>query len=373
MEEQLKFEIKSTIEKYKRAKSLSARNYYYNSICCLIDIYQNLTKGFYPFSPRIKDIIYCNYQEKNKYKTLFSKLSAPSYRNMIQQLSSNGIAMIEDNIQLEEQEFHIRINYKDACTIIYSFFEKYDIKLLSFVKYILENNVIFCSAELEKLGYSNNIKCLKKSYIVLFADKEKMNIEILVTLIHEIGHVIYNQNTYNKQKTSEYNNFLEVLPYFLEQTFIEFCFKNNIYTLEGLKAQKNDIIGLYNYLIELRIVNKFIKKLNLKTLAVKLNSSELNKVEDFNFVNESIIFEECDLNYLYTYGIALGFYYFKLYKQDPEKANEYIKKFILNIGTYNDIYILSHYGINYDEFISCNFLQPIIKENEKRLNKNTQI
>lgn len=372
MKERLIAEIKLNIQLYKKAKSLSLKNYYYNSICCLIDVYQDLTNEVYPFYPHIIDIIYNNHCQKNKYKSLFNELSKQSYRDMINHLSSNGIRVIEDNIELEEEKFYTHIDYKNACDIIYSFFEKYDKNLLPFVKQILKDNVVFCSSELEKLGYSNNIQSLNKSYIVLFTDKDKINIEILITLIHEIGHVLYNRTLDSKQKTFNYNNFIEVLPYFFEQVFIEFCIKNNIYSLECLKAQKNDIIGLYNYLTDLYIVNRFIKKINLKTLSVTLHSDELSQIDGYDFANDCLIFDECDLNYLYTYGMLLGFYYSESHKNNSDITKQNIKEFILDTGSYKDQFILSHYGIDYDKLISCEFLEPIIKENQKRLNKTTQ-
>lgn len=372
MKEKLLLEIKKNIIQYKRANSLSKKHYYYNSTCCLLDVYKDLTKEVYPFFPCIKDIIYHNHFEKNKYNILFSELSEPGYRNMIESFSKNGIEIIEDNIDLEELYFDQRINYKTACMIILGFFNQYDYTLLPFVENILKNNVVFCNKNLDNLGYSNNIQSLNKTYIVLFANENNISIEILVTLVHEIAHTIYNKTLDNRNHSLTYNNFLEVLPYFFEQIFIEYCFKSNIYGIECLKAQKNDIIGLYNYLTDLNIVNKFIEKINLKNLSLKLNSKELSQIDGFDFNSTSLTLKDCDQNYLYSYGTALGFYYSKLYSEDPEIAKEHIKKFILDIGIYRDSYILKNYGINYDEFISCEFLEPVILENQKRLFKNTQ-
>lgn len=372
MKEQLELEIKNTIKQYKRATSLSKKHFYYNSVYCLIDIYQDLTKKVYHFCPRIIDILYNNHFETNKHNILISELSTPLYKDMIQQFSSNGIEIIEDNLKLEEEYFYDKINYQNACEIIFSFFEHYDNKMLPFVKEILENNVVFCSTDLEKLGYSIYVPSLKKSYIALFTNKNKISIEMLITLIHEIGHTIYNKTLYNTQNSLNYHMFLEVLPYFFEQAFIEFCYKNNIHNLECLKAQKNNIISLYNYLTNLGIINQFIERVNPKTLSLELNLNDLSQIKDYEFNTDSLIFRNCEENYLYSYGIALGFYYSDLHKKDSEKTKEYIKQFILDIGIYENSYLLKNYGINYDEFISCKYLKPIIQENQKRLNKTTQ-
>lgn len=233
----------------------------------------------------------------------------------------------------------------------------------------MENNLVFCQTDLEKLGYSINSRSLKKTYIVIFSDKNRISIEKLITIIHEIGHALYNKTLNSKKMHSTHNDFVETIPYFLEQVFIGYCTKNKIHAIDCLKAQKNDIIGLYNYLIDLKITNRFITKVNIRNLSLKLSLNDLTKIKDYDFSNDTLTLKDCDKNYEYSYGLLLAFYYLNSYNQDPEKTKESIKQFMLNIGIYNDQYILNHFGIVYDDLLGCEFLKPIIIENQKQLSK----
>ena len=377
MEKKLESEIKQTIEQYKKSKSLSNRTILFNSAYGLIDVYADLTKKTYSFHPRIKDIMFHNRLQLEQHRKLFHELSKPKYRDTVEQMSENGITVIEDNIVLEEKTFTKHINYNKACDIILAFFEKHNSILLLFVKNILSNNVIFCEIDSEKVGYSIHIQSLGKTYIVLYGNPNQITIEILITLVHEIGHAIYNKNSKIINPYLKYNNFLEFLPHFLEQIFIEFCIENDIYKVECAKARYNDILVLYNYLIELGITNQFIQKVNLKNLSLTLNLTDLQQAKNFDFEANEITFLDCHDNYLYSYGLLLGFYYYKLYKEIPNFAKQSIRNLMVNIDSNINLdssnYLLNNYGINLEELKSCEFLEEVIKETQKTLSKNTQI
>lgn len=377
MEKKLELEIKQTIEQYKKAKSFTNKSIHFNSAYGLIDVYADLTKKTYSFYPSTKDIILHQYLQLEQHRKLFSGFSKPKYRNEIEQISENGIDVIEDNITLKEQTFSKHINYDKACEIILSFFEKNNSILLPFVKNTLTNNIIFCKKDSEKIGYSINIQSLGKTYIVIYGNKNRITIEMLITIVHEIGHAIYNKHSKIINPYLKYNNFLEILPHFLEQIFIEFCIEHNIYKKECAKARYNDFLVLYNYLVELGITNQFVQKVNLNDLSLTLNLTDLQQVQNFDFQASEITFLDCHYNYLYSYGLLLGFYYYKLYTEIPTFTKQSIRHLMRNIDSNIDLgssqYLLNNYGINIEELKSCEFLEELIKDTQKTLNKNTQI
>jgi len=377
MEKKLESEIKKTIEQYKKSKSLANRNILFNSAYGLIDVYADLTKKTYSFHPRIKDIMFHNRLQLEQRRKLFHELSRPKYRDTIEQMSENGITIIEDNMVIEEKTFTSYINYDTTCDIICRFFESQNSILLLFVKNILSNNVIFCEKDSEKVGYSIHIQSLGKTYIVLYGNPNQITIEMLITLVHEIGHAIYNKNSKTINGYLTHNNLEEFLPHFLEQIFIDFCIENNIYKIECAKARYNDFLVLYNYLVELGITNQFIEKVNLKNLSLTLDLSDLQQSKNFDNTSGNITFSNCHGHYLYSYGLLLGFYYYKLYKEIPIFAKQAIRHLMMdidssiNLGSSN--YLLNNHGINLEELKSCEFLEELIKEAQKTLNKNTQI
>jgi len=366
MEKKLKNEINELITLYKNTSSQRNRMYLYSSIMYLKEIYHDLTKKTILFKPKYEDISFRSILDQEENKSIYLELVTDENRKMVNTFTENGIAIIKENSDLKECFFESTITFDTAKEIIYSFFEKFDKSTLPFIKQMLENNIVFCNPKTDNLGYTNNIRTLKKSYIVLFANKDDINIEILITIIHELGHVMYNKMMNNKLF---YDSFLEVFSYFLEQTFIEYCIKNDIHSIDCLKSQKNDICNLYDWLDDLRTINTFFDKVDVETLSLKLKRKDLKTI---GLKDRILKFKECDSFYLRCYGVSLGFYYAKLYENDPEKTNLYVEAFLKDIGVYRDTYMLSHYGIDNEQFLSCEYLKPFL-ERQKILNKNTQI
>lgn len=365
MERKIRNELSELIALYKNTTTQHTRSFLYDSIVGLCDVYYDLTEKKYRFFPTLSDINYQHMLEENENRSIHWDLSSAGNIEMVNKFTNNGISVIRENSDCQEYFFENTITFKTAKEIIYSFFEKYDKTLLPFVRNTLENNTVFCDPTIDELGYTNNVRSLRKSYIVLFSNKDAINIEILITLIHELGHTIYNRMLKNK---IEYNNFLEVLPYFLEQIFIEYCLKNNIHSIDCLKSQKNDISNLYEWLSDLNIINTYFDKVNADKLSLTLKRRDLKKI---NINNYRLSYKHCEQSYLYSYGVALGFYYATLYEKDPEKTNLYIEAFLKDIGIYRDTYMLSNYGIDNEQFVSCEYLKPFM-EKQKILNKNTQ-
>lgn len=365
MEQQLLLEIKNAINKYHNATSSDKKNSCYIDVLRLIELYSDLTFKKYFFFVDFKH--YSKYKEdvRKENRMIYLQISKPEYCEMVNDFTKNGIAILNDKLDFEISNIDKKISFSKACDIIYNFFNEYDKKLVPFVKNILENNLVFCLPDDENLAYTNNIVGLNKSYITLFSHKNEIDIKILISLVHELGHVIHHK--LNEDNITGYSNFVEVFPHFLEQIFIQYCVKNNIYSKECLQMQKNNLINLHRYLNNLATINYFIEEVGSNSLSLYLRKKDL---KGLTFENEKLIYKNCEQQYLYSYGLSLSYYYSNLYKIDPEKIKIYLNGLIKECVFYKDLFILNHYGIEYDVFIKCDYLNPVIDKNKELLKRS---
>jgi len=365
--EKMKYMIEHTSSKSKKA-------YYVNIFSVLNEILMDIKYKKIEYNIPNKTLIFLYKNLDNIMNSNRKQMMTEDYVKMVNTLTKNAKKHLK---QIEYFEhFNSKYTLTETKEIILDFFKQYDPNSIFTVNQSLKNEHLFILNDYHKKGYGysyfNNFS--NHPYIVLFIDNDetKFSISDIICLVHEIGHIInFYTTSYNTKLYSKlvYNNFSEMPACTIEQLFIDYLLKCKIETNDVNKHLNNNLMDLKNWNNSTRMNNFIIKELPIQEIVeIETIQEILNKhgfYNDDDFVKTN--FDNLYLNYAYTYGMLLSYYYFNMFKKNPELTKKHINDFNNCIGIMNDFYMLNNFGINLNEFISCNYLKDIVKENQKVL------
>lgn len=144
-------------------------------------------------------------------------------------------------------------------------------------------------------------------------------------IIHEITHS-YIERKYNTN--TGFNVFREVIPFFHEFKMMDYLHSYNM----GLA----DILTNYY-----EILCNMKSNLN--------NKFKLRKYQDY-------------YNYTYVLGQLLSFYFYEMYKKDPDKCEYYIDYFCSNLDNYDPYDLLRKSNVDIEQLSSGETMKRMIKE-----------
>ena len=307
-------------------------------------------------------------------KNFYNEISTDNYVKMINKLTKNTLNFLKPIHKYFY--FDSNINLNDAKDLIIEFICNYDISLYPIVTKALNDEHLFIIYEKNEAGngYTFFNTYSSSPYIVIFTNshEKKLSIENITCLMHEIGHVInFYMNLTNPKmfiKTT-HNSFVETPSIIFEELFIEYLVKNKIEEENIQMIKHNNLYLLKQYSSYLRLNNFIIndifecEEVDLDEIKEILLSKGINK--DIDYLKYS--FNDVLANYQYNYGHLISSYYLDLFNKDEETTKKYIKEFIKCIGITDDFYMLNHFGIDFDKFIQCDYLNDIVSNNQKQL------
>jgi oligoendopeptidase F len=369
--------IKNDIEKLKyiieHSSSKSKKSYYKSILFNLDDILSEILNYEIDLNISDNDLLFMYKHIINQDNKLIKEISDKRYIDLIDKLTKNALNYLKP--VKEEYYFNSHLTLNKAKEIIFDFIKSYNESLLPMITKALDDEHLFIVNNKEKSGEGFSVFNTFSSspYIVIYNDNDNLtlSLEVMTCIVHELGHIIHFYTTSNRPNLYSdvlINNFVEVPSTTFEYLFKHYLIKNKL-SNEIELAINNDLSIYKEYLKYLRTNNFIIDKIQLyndidiDTIKNMLLSKGIN-VSD-NYIENC--FNRIELNYQYSLGGLLAIYYSKLYEKDPEMTKYELDNFIKCIGIMDNIYMLSHFGIDLEHFISCDYLKEEVQRNKKQL------
>lgn len=373
--------LKQEIEKIKylieRTSSKSNRRNYIFTLECLTSLLNDLVYDLNDYKISDKDELFLSKFDINKKVGLFDMINDSDYRSFVEKISKNSVKILKP--YENSLYFNNSFSMKEAKDLVFEFFNSFDPKLYPIVKQSLDSEHLFFlnSRSQNGDGYSLCNPYTNSPYIVIFMDN-KLQLDNISCLVHEIGHIISFQKTSTNPKSFNnilYGSFVEVPSFTFEFLFLEYLSKNNIHSLDVEKIIYNNMINLQFYTNCLWAINRIIDKLDIfYGYEIKEFQQILRKAGIFR-TNEFCenCFTDINSKYSYSFGELLAIYYLYKYNEDKETFKKHILDFMSCIDMGNDLSMLEKFGVNIDELASCDYLKQYTDRNIKTLKKSTLI
>lgn len=350
----LKNEINLLKLQFYNAQTKQERIIIYESLTSLCDTY-NLLSDFelqseFLFLKTHKDF-------KKYYRFLFYDHSLPRKMKPYYNLTSKNIMKIYRDTDFKSffNKPSTNLNSNDAMNLILDFFIQFDERYYEFIKSMFDNNQVEILHDMKNNleGICFDVYALKKSYVM--CDIKNYNISNLASLVHELGHAIYNDiNVLSKFP----RNYIEVPSMYFMKLFLD-------YTLEK-KIDINDTMNGYN--LYYRRILKYFAGLCLNTESLKNNNRNSNQI--YNYIltalkqskSESINSSE-HYNFIYSYGSLIALYFADQYKNDPEIGKINFNNYMLEIGNKTDQELINTCGLNEEELVNPQVLKKGLLNN----------
>lgn len=228
---------------------------------------------------------------------------------------------------------------KAMYEIICDFFLKTNnLEALKIFKVLVEENKMHlinsCGSSYKGITFLNTF--MNDFRIVIDISSIDNSIDLMTTIVHEIGHVmdyreLGNDNVYYRSKSL----FVETLSSLYEKNFMDFLINNSIYKRKTTTILTDYYTSMYddinNIILAGSIPDDLIrkekyKKMDREKLYEKIaeNTEILVDIEDFPVPQFLDLIDSLE----YGYGKALATYFSKLEKINKEKYDEQFNKFL---------------------------------------------
>lgn len=276
-------------------------------------------------------------------------------------ISKNAILTLCDNFSYKELEEYETILTKDGMKeIILSFFEKYLNDFYPLVKcFYQDDNFHFLSDWSTRVsGTHIYLPFSKKSMIVC---NDNGNLESMITIVHELGHMLSYYDLNKDYQNMEKDCYFEVFSYTLERIFINYLKEENFLIKECIKASKEED----NTFFETAVHLCFLTKLS----SLKLNKSyEVQNWEDvfkkYSLDNiDKELYKDINLKdtLAYFYGYLLSLEYEQQFIENPELTIKYLRNLNCQNGVYPMQKLFSTTNLSIQEISTMKTLQKRLK------------
>lgn len=268
------------------------------------------------------------------------------YQNLISKIIDNS----KDSIKITENQKDIKntlFSIEEVKTLLMDFFKQFDKNLLPFIKKCLDDENLFIKFDCidECTGFHTFNAYTGSSYI--FVNKKCLNIDTMEIIAHELGHAINAKLNYKFGETN-FSNLVEVPSCTIAMLFLMYLKENNIVPKETELCINKQLQTLFFCISRLR-------------RSIKISLEDINLYTQWKY--------DALKNLKYSLGHLVSIYYKYQYKTDPEKTRYDLYDFINHIGLENDLHMLSNYGIDKEQFESCETLKKEYERNQRCLRK----
>lgn len=333
-------------------KNKQKRIYYFHDLLLLDEIY----KSFY-HKTIIGDIWNTITQEDwLKERNAFFKefqafLNFYNEDRVFHQFFSKNVLRVEKNYSLlfQSRMYENIFTWKQMQEWILSFFAECIPQEFAFVKDFFEKDKFFWVYDSKMLGKNFNGATY---YFYSYSDCMIMvsgipSFEFLITLVHELGHAICYNKSHTKVETMEKGLYYEVYSVTLEQLFIEYMQKKNLFEQDILaylcganrlfqkNALKLDFISSIPYVLQVD-----------ETYIIRNQEEEVCK-------NPVMVSNQGEINFkevlIYFYAQLLSLEYLEQYKNNPKEMFVHIKCLNEGNGVYNLEELFPMAGLSIEE------------------------
>lgn len=275
-------------------------------------------------------------------KILFYKKFTDSY-----------MTLFEKNYSIENSEYDFeylinkKVDIKQSIILVKDFLSINNKFLYDkFIELSKNHRIIYIP---NKLGFFSNYGTTYYSitnnfnpYILL---NDISTISTSISLVHELGHIYDYELTKNgilKERINKsYSNYMEVYSHYMELLFIDFLKNQKVYTNDINAYKMSYIDTLSKEVIELyKLLNKQIYNIN----HIYENYPDIFTIPE------------------YALGKAIAYEFYDMYKEDKERTNVNIHKFLINYGKDTELKFLDYYGLNKEKIMSGNAIKKHILE-----------
>lgn len=340
----------------------------------LINLVYGLTHGKCFILPNIDnpyyDKLYLKRHNKNfdEYANLVIE-----YQDYYLKLADIGERILNDNgMFFTHRDCKYKYTDKEAKELLLDFFN--DEGINKYVKSLFdEERIGFADLEEDTCeGFCINFISNLKSYIVLSSRNEKLDLQKLEYLAHELGHAVENKHLLNKHNNEffDYKNlvFSEIASTFYEYEFLRYLQKNRIGLRDANNLVNTKNITTLSFLNEIKSFTVdsveidgdtylalndeyyVIDNKNIERIFKKENSNDMAYVE-FKFYDPLI----------YGLGGYIALHLSEIKKQDPKEFKKMWNNFLSmrTLMSYEDA--LRLFNINKEDFLSGRVIEPIVK------------
>lgn len=264
---------------------------------------------------------------------------------------------IEKSIFDDNLDSNLSYSEEEMNEIITDYLKKYHSSNKNLIKKLIDENAIYLLDIFngEYAGYTITNDFNKKHKIII--DAKIPDMEKMISLVHEIGHVVDNNEAIDKNIITKYimqSNYKEVISSMYEKEFLEFLIEENIESSIAKMHLANYYGQVYSLIEKLYVASTLNDELIENEKYTHMSRKEiLEKV----FHNPRI--EKCDfesgedldiyVNTNYGYGKLLGTYFSHLRGKDKEKYNLSFNKFLDIRAEYFDSNIFKNIDTTKDE------------------------
>lgn len=322
--QQIKKEIDILTNKICSCSNLNEAKELFITLDSLIVVYQELSGDKTNYYKKIKKNKYF-YQESNKLqRKIYNKTIDNFIENKEFHSSLAKDILIEMKKKLKPTEFineptrHLK--QKEILEILYDYLKKLNNGSSEELEKLIKHKRIFnIEYDMPYDGYTLFDNKLKKCNI--FINEEPDSIDSMVTLIHELGHVMDFKKLIESKSQKDCCNsyttaiYYEVMSLMYERDFIDYLIKNNIYKKEVKINLENHYITMFDSIEEMLILSNLndysLKKERFSTYNTEKFISSLNdnikiskKLEEFP---DPTSLDICD-TLSYSYGGIISNY-----------------------------------------------------------------
>lgn len=341
--EDIENEINDLSKILYNSNNLSELNYYrfLGLIIAYSSIFKKVTKKNPMFLQKNPELILEEMELSNKfYKKNIASVMENKSLHFDTLLAASSFVVHSNKIEKSIFDFtsSTASSYSEEMMyeIITDYLKKYHNENKDLIKKLVAKNSIYLLDifDDEYGGYTLTNEFSKKHKIVI--DPSLNGIEKMQSLVHEIGHVVDNNDAIEKNIISKYNiqsNYNEVISSFYEKEFLEFLIEENIDSDLAKKNLAIYYIQVYDLFQKLYVASKLSDDF-IKTDSY-MNMSKKQIIENtlYDPLTKNCNFEsgrELDIytNASYGYGKLLGAYFSHLKSCNKDKYNIAFNKFL---------------------------------------------
>ena len=273
-----------------------------------------------------------------------------------------------------------KINDDLAFNLICGFYNSLDESKGKIVESIINSNNLILTEPLDKLGYEG--LCLhlhdeKLPYLLCECDEQNLNLESILTIVHELGHSIEYIYSSNRSMNCFYAKDLmtvEITSLFYEYLFLDYLKKHHLFN--------EDINNALGFILYARCENALSLK-KVFSREIECEFGKLKYIDNTAYIKQRNIYktyEDEDHNLYqfqydsqddlrYTLGNAYALHFLKQYNDDPELFNRNFNDFLSTRSLLTLDQILNLFNIDKEEFLSLKQVKPIVKQYVRNYNK----
>ena len=352
-EDELYNNVNKLYDLYRRNNNFVGFIRYYNSLSTAVDLYTIVTGKDFKDKHFLSNGMLKKLEEYDDSKiTEFFKYASEENPFWYRCFTSYTDIFHENDLYAVPFDFKKTFTKEECIKLIKTFYSQFGDDISNYVNDIFNNNVIIDNVNFGNsryVGLCFNINALNKSYVALKGmDK---NIVYLLTLVHEIGHMI-DVKFFSTYSFSCFSNsyMLEITPIFFQLMFIDYLKKNKIVC---------DEIDYYS----IEKFSEYFRRMTFLDIILDYDVVDLLPTGELVCSDESVDYTIPFYEHLtYSLGSYFALHLRRLYYDDREKFDHVFSKIMKMKSEISSTELAKMFGFSTDTFVSGKLIKDDVLE-----------